>query len=146
MSQAEDNRRTAAASPQSRKIKWAVMALLLGMAVYVVMNLPRGFSDDLSLIGNGKVALVLVRDKNVTQSSELMDVLNSVRDQYAGKVEFLLTDFDTTPGRAFMQAHNAQRATVVMLDPGGKEIKILHAPQTAESLQQEIAAALGGSP
>ncbi len=146
MNQAENNKEVAAASPQSRKIKWIVIALLLGVAAYVVMNLPRGFSDDLSRIGKGKPALVLVRDKNVTQSFDLMDVMNSVRSQYAGKVEFLLTDFDTNQGRTFVQANNAARATIVMLDGNGNLIKVLGAPQTAQSLQQEISAALGGNP
>lgn len=136
----------AAASPHARKIKWAVIAFFLAVAAIVVMNLPRGFSDDLSRIGKGKAAIVLVRDKNLTQSFDLMNVLDSVRDQYAGKVEFLLTDFDTSQGRAFIEANKAARATLVLFDANGNLVKVLSAPQTAESVQQEIAAAFGGTP
>ncbi len=146
MRQTGKDKQTAGASPHVRKIKWIVIALLLGTAVFVVMHLPRGFSDDLTRIGKGKVALVLVRDKNVTQSFDLMNVLDAVRDQYAGKVEFLLTDFDTAQGRTFVAANRAPRATVAMFDAGGNLIKILRAPQTEESMRQEISAALGGSP
>ena len=65
------------------------------------------------------------------------------RDRYAGRVEFLLTDFDTPEGKAFIAASNAARATLVLIDANGKPQKILYAPQTGESVQQEIAATLG---
>jgi hypothetical protein len=147
VSQTERNTGIAAASPHARKIKWIVTALLLVAAVLIVMSLPRGYSDDLSRAGKGKVAVVLVRDKDAVQSFDLMTVMDSVRDQNAGKVEFLLTDFDTAQGRAFMQANSAARATLVLLDANGKLVKVLSAPQSAASLQQEIAAASsGGNP
>lgn len=146
MNQAEKNKELVGEPPRAQKIKWITVALLLAMAVFIVINLPRGFSDDLSRIGKGKVALVLVRDKNITQRFDLMEALDGVRDQYAGKVEFLLTDFDTAQGRVFVETNKAARATVVMFDAGGNLIKILRAPQTAERLQQEISGALGGNP
>ncbi|MEJ1958730.1 MAG: hypothetical protein WDM70_04150 [Nitrosomonadales bacterium] len=77
------------------------------------------------------------------QSFELLNVMDNVRDQYAGKVIFLLTDFDTPQGEAFIQANHAARATLVLLDSNGGLVKVLTAPQTAESLQQELAATLG---
>lgn len=136
----------AAASPRSGKTKWAVAALFVLLAVVAVMNLPRGYSDDLSRIGKGKAAVVLVRDKNAVQTFDLMEVMNGIRDQYAGQVEFLLTDFDTTQGRAFIAANGAARATLVLLDANGKLAKVLYPPQTAGNVQQEIGAVLGVSP
>jgi len=130
-----------AQSPASaRKIKWAVFGLLVLLVAIVVMNLPRGFSDDLSRIGQGKAAVVLVRDKNAVESMNLMNLLDSIRGQYAGRVEFLLTDYDTPEGRAFIAANNAAPITLVLFDAGGKQVKVLAAPQTAANLQQEIAA------
>jgi hypothetical protein len=147
MSQTGNNQEIVGASPQARKIKWIVTALLLAVAVAVVMSLPHGYSDDLSRIGKGKMAMVLVRDKNATQSFDLMNALDSVRNRYAEKVEFLLTDFDTPQGRAFIEANQAARATLVVFDADGNRLKVLRAPQTAASLQQEIvAASSGGNP
>ncbi|MEO8343606.1 MAG: hypothetical protein ABI536_07275 [Gallionella sp.] len=127
------------------KIKWIVIGLLLLLVAIAVMNLPRGYSDDLSRIGKGKVAVVLVRDKNAVQSFDLMHVLESIRDKYAGRVEFLLTDFDTPEGRAFITANNAARVTLVLFDAQGKPVKVLYPPQTTESMQQEIAGLLGAA-
>jgi hypothetical protein len=134
----------AQSSGDARKIKWAVFGLLILLVATVAMNLPRGFSDDLSRIGKGKAAVVLVRDKDAVESLELMNVLNDIRGQYAGRVEFLLTDYDTPEGRAFMAANNAARITLVLFDAGGKQVKVLTAPQTAASLQKEITGITGG--
>lgn len=129
-------------SSGNRKTKWIVVLLLLLVVAGLVMKLPRGFSDDLTRIGKGKVAVVLVRDKNATQSFDLMDVLNSVRDQYSDRAEFLLTDFNTPEGRAFMSTNDAAKVTVVVFDAQGNKVNILYPPQTDESMRQAIDAAL----
>ncbi len=58
------------------------------------------------------------------------------------KVEFLLTDFNTPEGRAFMTANGAAKVTVVVFDAHGNKMNTLYPPQTAESMQQAIDAAL----
>ena len=45
-------------------IKLAVAAMILLFVGISVMNLPRGYSDNLSMLGKGKAAVVLIRDKN----------------------------------------------------------------------------------
>jgi hypothetical protein len=143
MSEVEQNAEAKSAAKGSRKIKWIVGVILLMFATAVAMNLPRGYSDDLSRIGKGKAAVVLVRDKNAVQSFDLMEVMNGVRDQYAGRVEFLLTDFDTPEGRAFIAAKGGARVTLVVLDANGKMTNVLYPPQTTESVEQAIAGVLG---
>jgi hypothetical protein len=132
------------AANKSGKTKWIVIAgVLLFIGLSFRFLLPKGFSDDLSRIGKGQPAIVLVRDNQTVQSHELIDVMNAVRDQYAGKVEFLLTDHNTPEGSNFMTANEATRATLVLFDAKGNRVKILHAPQTDASLEQEISGLLG---
>ena len=146
MSESEQKTEAATASKRAGKIKWIVGGLLLLFAAAAVMNLPRGYSDDLSRIGKGQAAVVLIRDKNAVDSYELQHVMDDIRDQYAGRVEFLLTDYDTPKGRAFMAANNAERVRLVLFDASGNPVKILHAPLTAGNLQQEIADVIGIKP
>jgi hypothetical protein len=146
MSEAGKDNKVTAEAKGSSKIKWIVGGILLLFATAVAMNLPRGYSDDLSRIGKGKAALVLVRDKFAVQSFDLQEVMNGIRDQYSGQVEFLLTDSDTPEGRAFITANNAARVTLVVLDANGKMVNVLHPPQTAESVQQALADALKVAP
>jgi hypothetical protein len=132
------------AAYKSSKTKWVVIASVILFLVFAFkFLLPKGFSDDLSLIGKGKPAVVLVRDNQTVQSHELIDVMNALRDRYAAKVEFLLTDHNTPKGETFMAENGATRATLVLMDAQGKKVKILHAPLTEESLAQELDAALG---
>jgi hypothetical protein len=133
------------ATGNSRKIRWLVAASLLLLAATVMMNLPRGYSDDLSQIGKGRIALVLVRDKDAVESMQLMNAVNEIRGRYSKRVVFLLTDYDTPEGRTFIAAHKAARITLVLFDPSGKEVKVLAAPQSAASLINEIAAINGAS-
>lgn len=129
---------------KSGKTKWIVIAgVILFIGVAFKFLLPRGFSDDLSRIGKGIPAVVLVRDNQTVQSHELIDVMNALRDQYAGKIEFLLTDHNTLEGSNFMAANETTRATLVLLDAQGKRVKIVHAPQTEASLAQEMDGLLG---
>jgi hypothetical protein len=130
-------------SGSGRKIKWVVFALLILAVATVAMNLPRGFSDDLSRIGKGKPTVVFVRDKNAVESMGLINLLGDIRSQYAGRVEFLLTDYDTPEGRAFIATSHAAPITLVLFDAGGKQVKILTAPQTAASLEQAITSITG---
>lgn len=138
MSQTNQDAGTASKPNRAKKFKWLVIVFFVLLAAVGIMNLPRGFSDDLSLVGKGKPAIVFIRDKNAVQTFGLLEAMNAIRDQNSGKVEFLLTDFNTTAGRAFMAANEAPRVTLVLLDASGKKVKIVFPPQTAESLQQEV--------
>lgn len=143
MSEVEQDSAAQTSGKGSGKIKWIVAGLLLVFVGAAAMMLPRGFSDDLSRIGHGKVAVVLVRDKNAVESFDMLEVMNAIRDQYDGKVEFLLTDSNTPEGREFITATNAARVTMVVLDAHGKAVNVLYPRLTAEALQQAIDAALG---
>jgi len=145
MNRSEQNQNPEAGpvSASPSKMRWIVGGLLLMFAVAAAMNLPRGYSDDLSRIGKGNAAVVLIRDKNAVASFDLIHVLDGLRDKYAGRVEFLLTDFDTPEGRAFIVANQVSPVTLALFDASGNLVKVLHAPQTAGNVQQEIAAALG---
>jgi hypothetical protein len=145
MSEAGSNTKAAGEAKRPGKVKWIVAGILLLFAAVIALNLPRGFSDDLSRIGKGKPAVVLVRDKNAVQSFDLIEVMNGIRDQYAGKVEFLLTDFDSPEGRAFIANKGGTRVTLVVLDANGKTANVLYPPQTAESVKQAIAAVPGAA-
>lgn len=146
MSQSRKNAEDAVVVARSGKTKWVVLGLILVMAVIAVMILPRGYSDDLTRTGKGVPSIVLIRDKNAVQSFDLLTVMDSLRDQYAGKVEFLLTDYGTTETTMFMEAHHAPKVTLVMLDANGKLVKVLYPTQTVASVEQEIADGFGVKP
>jgi len=138
MTQSNQDAGAAAKPKRAGKFKWLAIVFFVVLAAVAVTNLPRGFSDDLSLAGKGRPSIVFVRDKNAVQTFGILEVMNVIRDKYSGQVEFLLTDFNTPQGRKFMSTNEAPRVSLVLLDASGKKVKIIYPPQTAESLQQEI--------
>ena len=146
MSQTDNNAKVTTPAKRPGKIKWIVGGILLLIAAAAAMNLPRGYSDDLSHIGKGKATVVLVHNKNSPESIELMQVLGEVRGGYAGRVEFLLTEPNTPEGRVFMTANNAPQVSLVLLNANGNLVKILGFPQTTSNLQNEINTAFGITP
>lgn len=102
-------------------IIFAVCAVL----VFAVMLLPKGFSDDLTVIGKGTPAVVLTQDKNSVKSLEWMELLNRIRSDYADRVQFLAVDFNSEEGRAFSVQQGADGSELLLFDAGGVKQAVL---------------------
>ena len=145
MSESEAKEATAG-SKRGLWIKLAVVTLVLLFVGIAVMSLPKGYSDDLSVLGKGKVAVVLIRDKNAVESFDMQAVMDSLREHYSGEVDFLLTDFNTSEGKAFMKVSGSDRTNLVLVDTKGQPVKVLRAPQSPGNVQQEISTLFGVKP
>lgn len=102
------------------------------------MLLPKGFSDNLSKIGQGLPAVVLTHDKNSVGSMEVMVLLNKVRADYAGKVDFLAVDIDTREGQAFSRQQGVGGVMLVLFDPDGARRSVLNGGIGEKDLRSEI--------
>lgn len=88
-------------------------AFVLAVATIAISLLPRGFSEDTSLIGKGTNVLLLVHDSNILQSADTMAAMNEIRDEYAGRLEFIVADIQTPPGKAFADRNGFQPVALV---------------------------------
>jgi hypothetical protein len=118
--------------------KLITITLILLIAIVAVSLLPRGFSEDTSLIGQGTNALVLVHDNNIIQSGETMVAMNEVRDEYTDRLEFIVVDIKTPTGKVFTDRHSLQPAALVFFSANGEILQTQYSPQTGESLRQEL--------
>jgi len=107
---------------RSSLITIAVIIVLLGIAVFM---LPKGYNDNLSLIGHGSNVVVLIQNKGASQSMDLINLLNRVRNDYEGKVTFLIADSDTPEGKAFEQQQKLDSSVLVLFAPDGTRLKVL---------------------
>ncbi|KPK51227.1 MAG: hypothetical protein AMS22_11320 [Thiotrichales bacterium SG8_50] len=87
--------------------------------VVATMLLPKGFSDDTSKIGQGSVVLVLTHDKNFMGGTVAMEMLNRIRSDYEGKVDFLAIDVNTPQGQAFTRLQGVGSEVLVLFGPDG---------------------------
>lgn len=107
---------------RSSLITIVVIVALLGIAVIM---LPKGYNDDLSKIGQGANVVVLIQNKGASQSMDLINLLNHVRDDYEDRVEFLIADTDTRDGKAFAQQQQLDSSMLVFFAPDGTRLNVV---------------------
>jgi hypothetical protein len=125
------------ASPWRRRL--LIGGIVVGAGLFVWSRLPKGsYPTDLTLIGKGQPALVLGMDGNFTSGAEMMTVLNGIRPEFAGSVQFLVASMGLPEGQAFMRQHQASDGSLVLFDASGQRLAVLHGPRTAEELRQNL--------
>ncbi|MFT7389699.1 MAG: hypothetical protein ACI8VC_002971 [Candidatus Endobugula sp.] len=113
---------------QTGSAKWMTLAVIIavcGILAAAVMLMPKGFKDDLSLIGQGSVSVVLVHDKNLVAGTTTMELLNKVRSDYEGTVNFLAVDVVTPIGRTFMREQGVNVIDLVVFDQDGAMKRVM---------------------
>ena len=130
-------------SPRSRPhwIKLLFLVLLAGIVGLAIWNLPRGYSTDLSRIGQGGNVVVQVHDHGLVSSTALMESLNKVRHDYEGVIEFVVADLQIPAGRAFAQTHNAEAATLLLFAPDGTRLGVVqgaHEPVVLRRILDQV--------
>lgn len=116
--------------------------VVVGAGALIFTQLPRGaFSTDLSRVGQGTPALVVARDINFLAGAEVMDLLNGIRPEYDGRVEFLAAHLGHPDGQAFARQHGMRDATVVLFSGDGQRLETLRAPQRAAEIREALRAA-----
>ncbi len=116
-----------------------VVILVIGLSLAVaVMLLPKGFSHDLSKIGQGSVVVVLTNDKNTVRGMEVMALLNDIRSDYKGRVEFLSVDVASSKGQAFSQQQRVGSVVLVVFGPDGRRLTALGGGINEKELRLEL--------
>jgi hypothetical protein len=131
----DDKTKSGSGKPRWPKALITVAVVVGGLAL-LFTQLPRGaFSTDLSGIGQGTPALVVARDSNYLAGAEVMDLINTIRPEYEGRVEFLAAHLGHPDGQAFARRHDMEDAVVVVFGADGLPAARLVIPQTAEELR-----------
>lgn len=103
----------------AKLIKLGVILAICGIIAIGVMLLPKGFKDDLSVIGQGSASVVLTQDKDLVGTATVMALLNKIRPDYEGKVNFLAVDVNTPIGQNFMQQQGVGSIALVIFGLDG---------------------------
>jgi len=121
---------------------WIPWVLVPGLVFLVIgafiAFMPRGYSVNLGLIGQGRPAVVQVYDDNAVHSHELMEAFNKIRDDYEARVEFLVANLSLQEGKSFSKRYNADAISIVFFSPEGKVLHTLSGLQTPETLKKAI--------
>ncbi|MBL1275403.1 MAG: hypothetical protein COB30_004900 [Ectothiorhodospiraceae bacterium] len=93
-----------------------------GFLVLAFMLLPKGFNDDVTQIGKGKAAAVLMHDKGSMKSLDLMTLLNTVRSDYTDKIDFFVINVNVKKGETFRQKQDVGTMIIVLFSPDGRKL------------------------
>lgn len=104
------------------------IAVVIALVGVLVTLLPKGYQDDLSRIGKGTGTVVLIHNKNGVQSLNLMGVVDKVRSDFEGRVDFLIAEVDTASGRTFMQAQQVSNVGLLFFSPEGQRLRVVDGP------------------
>jgi hypothetical protein len=119
------------------------VGVIITLLVIAFLMLPKGFSDDLSRIGQGSNVVVLMHNKEAVQSLDLMALLDGVRADYAGRIEFLAVDIDTDAGKALMEREQIGGSTLLLFDPDGTRRGVLVSVRDERTLRAALDNAYG---
>ena len=118
--------------------KLIIFTLILLIVAIAVSLLPRGFPQDTSIIGKGTNVVVLVYDPNFVQSGETILAMNDVRNEYEGRLEFIVANINTPSGRTFVDVHGFRSPALVFFAANGERLEVLYSPQDGESLRNNL--------
>lgn len=121
------------------------VGVIITLLVIAFLMLPKGFSDDLSRIGQGGNVVVLTHNKEAVQSLDLMALLDQVRGDYTGRIEFIVVDIDTDAGRAFTEQQQIGGSALLLFDPDGTRRGVLVSVRDESTLRAALDNAFGFS-
>lgn len=125
-------------------LKWLVTGICLAVVLGILWQLaPRGaFPSDLSLTGQGRPALVMVRDVGIMGGERVMELMEEVHPEYEQRMDFLVVQTGHPDGRAFAEQHDAGDGTVVLLNGQGEALASMARPSSVNELRGFIDARL----
>jgi hypothetical protein len=121
-----------------------VVAIVLVVGVMVVRHLPMaGYDSDVTKVGQGRPAVVLVFENFSPPSIEAMAVFDQVRRDYAERLDFLVADTGTPRGRDFIDRHNVHVGQVLTFRPDGTRVRVAMLEGGEQALRERLRQDLG---
>ena len=108
-----------------------VAALVIGTRYFL-----QPMSTDLSVVGQGKPALVLAYENFSPDSGALLNQLNRVRKDYEQYMNFAVADLGAPEGRKFAGRYNLGNGAVVFFSGSGEALRLLRLPGDEQGLRE----------
>jgi hypothetical protein len=104
----------------SRYASLALIVAILAVIALAVALLPSGYDTDVSQVGQGRPAVVLVHDHGLVQSMELMAAVDAVRNEFEPETLIIVANPHHPAGEAFVEAHALPPVALVLFDAEGR--------------------------
>ena len=121
-------------SPGRAWLRWLLgLTAAAATASFIWLQLPgAGYPTDLTRVGAGTPTLVLAYDNGFVAGGEVMERMNHLRADYAGRVDFLVANVKMPDGAAFANKHGVWDGTVLLFSADGRSAGVLYQPDSAQ--------------
>lgn len=116
----------------------ATLVALLALGYFVTLVAIKPISSDLSVIGQGRPALVLAYENYSPTGGEALDRLRRVRGDYESRLDFVVADLGTPQGQAFANRYQLIEGQVVFLDKYGQPVQVITVPADEQELRSRL--------
>lgn len=120
------------------KLGITLLCLLVIGAVLWQLLPKASFSSDLSQLGQGRPALVMLREIHVMGGERVMEDMLSIFPDYEQDMVFLVVHTGHPDGQAFSRQHNVRDGELVLFDGAGNALQRSDRPADADALRQFI--------
>lgn len=113
---------------------WYTALLIVAGLIFIVVELPQGYSDDLSVIGQGKRVVVVVYDSRKIESVDFLSLMNGIRDQSGDSSLFRVADTKDAKGKAFAETERIKPPALLLFAADGTRLGTVRASRSAETV------------
>ena len=118
--------------------KLLTILVLVGVGVVAVSLLPKGYSQDISVIGKGERVVVLFHDPFTVDSQKNMDMMNEIRGEYEGRVRFVVADGKVEQGKKFTELYDVKSTAFVFFEANGELVNTIYGRHKPDELRKFI--------
>jgi hypothetical protein len=124
-------------NPWIRTLIIITSTVVIGAVLWLL--LPKGsFSNDLTRVGQGQPALVMLREVHVMGGDLVMEQMLHIHAEFRDSLEFLVVHTGHPDGQAFAADHNISDGSLVLFDAEGEVLGRSARPESADALRQFI--------
>lgn len=123
-----------------KKLAVTTVSLVAIMAIgyFVQMSVGKSISSDLSVIGQGKPALVLAYENYSPAGGEALNRLRQVKSDYDSRIDFIVADLSTPQGQAFANRYQLFDGQAIFLKLNGKPLQVTGIPADEQELRLRL--------
>ncbi len=111
------------------------LVALIAVGYVLTMGAGKPISSDLSIIGQGKPALVLAYTNFSPTSGDALNRLRQIRSDYDSRLDFVVADIGAPPGRAFAKRYQLAEGQAVFLKRDGRPLGVTSIPVDEQELR-----------
>jgi len=121
------------------------LVALIAVGYFLTISGGKPIGTDLSVIGQGKPAIVLAYENHSPAGGEALNRLRKIRGDYDSRLNFVVADLGTPQGRQFAERHSIHDGQAVFLAGDGTPLEITNIAEKEAELRGSLDAMLAAT-